>query len=252
MIDGLILRSSLKRKVKINNLIGGYNMASIELEELKKILPDIFNAWMDGDDESWEWIFQEIEQKCHVGKKKKGKKQKKHIERVDELTKKVDDIIPKIMGDFDARINAQTKRVDGLSNKISNLSDKYTTMVTKVNRMYQDVGAAKSMAKTAKDRTQVDYSKYSGKSDGNINYNKEKSDADVIQEVYNRMSGRGATFEELENFRNVIKKYDALEKKEIPVTKKMCETCKYFSESMNSGTCERCNLNDKWEAKDND
>lgn len=49
-------------------------MAYITLEELKKILPGIFGDWIDGDDESWEWIFSEIEQKCYVGKKKKDKK----------------------------------------------------------------------------------------------------------------------------------------------------------------------------------
>lgn len=233
-------------------------MAYIYLDELKEILPDIFNEWMDEGDESWEWIFQEIEQKCHVGKRHKGKKHKKDdvstlksdisvlSDRSRELNKKVDEVIPKIMGDFDARINALTKRVDGLSNRISNVSDKYITLS-------HDVKAAKLMAQTAKDRTQVDYSKYSGKSDGNINYSKEKSDADVIQEVYNRMVGRGATLEELDTFRNVIKKYNALEKKEIPVIKKMCETCKYDDGTLNFDDypCGECNLNDKWEAKDN-
>ena len=226
-------------------------MAYIYLDELKKILPDIFNDWMDGGDESWEWIFQEIEQKCHVGKRKKDKKQKKHkkddvstlkndisvlSDRSRELNKKVDEVIPKIMEDFDARINAQTKRIDGLSNKVSNLSDKYITVSN-------DIKAAKFMAQTAKQRTEVDYTKCS----------KEKSDADVVQEVYNRMSGRGATFEELENFRNVIKKYDALEKKEIPVNKKVCcITCAYFNGIMKFDTppCNTCNNNNKWEEKE--
>ena len=219
------------------------NMVYITLDELKAILPDIFNAWMDGGDESWEWIFQEIEQKCHIGKRKKNKKKHKNKTRkdVDELTRKVDDVIPKIMGDFDSRINAQTKRIDGLSNKVSNLNDK-------VNRMDNDIRATKLMAQTAKQRTEVDYTKCS----------KEKSDADVVQEVYNRMSGRGATFEELNAFRNLIQKYDALEKKEIPVVKKMCETCKYCVidpdhrplPKFDIPPCNSCNGNDKWEAKD--
>ena len=119
--------------------------------------------------------------------------------------------------------------------------------------MNQDVNAAKTIAKIAKDRTDIDYSKYSGKSDGNINYNKEKSDADVVQEVYNRMAGRGATKEELDTFRNVIQKYDALEKKEILITKKMCAECRYFNGIMKFDTppCNTCNRNNHWEAKDN-
>ena len=189
------------------------NMVYITLDELKEILPDIFNAWMDDNDESWEWIFQEVEKKCHVGKGKKDKKQKKDdvgtlkndisvlSDRSRELNKKVDEVIPKIMGDFDARINALTKRIDGLSNKVSNLSDKYITVSN-------DIRAAKLMAQTAKQRTEVDYTKCS----------KEKSDVDVIREVYNRMAGRGATREELDTFRNLIQKYDALEKKEIRVS----------------------------------
>ena len=52
-------------------------MAYIYLKQLKKILPGILDQWIDEDDESWEWIFQEIEQKCHVGKKKKKKSKNK-------------------------------------------------------------------------------------------------------------------------------------------------------------------------------
>lgn len=44
-------------------------MAYIYLEELEKILPGILDQWIDEDDESWEWIFQEIEQKCHISKR---------------------------------------------------------------------------------------------------------------------------------------------------------------------------------------
>lgn len=54
-------------------------MAYIYLEELKEILPGILDQWIDKDDESWEWIFQEIEQKCHIGKHLKGKKWKKKL-----------------------------------------------------------------------------------------------------------------------------------------------------------------------------
>ena len=242
------------------------NMAYISLDELKEILPDIFNAWMDDNDEGWEWIFQEIEQKCHVGKRKKNKKRKKHIEgdistlksdisvlsdRYGELNKKVDELRRYSTNNLSSRINE-------LSNKISNQSASHVALTSRVGRVENDIKAAKLMAQTAKQRTEVDYTKYSGKSDGEIKYDKEKSDADVVQEVYNRISGRGATFEELENFRNLIQKYDALEKKEIPVVRKACETCKLSATLPFDQPCSQCCYNgmnatgiDKWEAKDN-
>lgn len=242
-------------------------MAYITLDELKEILPDILDQWIDEDDESWEWIFSEIEQKCYIGTKQKGKKWKKklqsmvnthstvlsaHRNDINELTKKVDELRRYSTDNLSSRINE-------LSNKVSNLSSSNVSMNTRINRMEQDIKAAKSMAQTAKQRTEVDYRKYSGKSDGDVKYNKEKSDADVVQEVYNRMSGRGATFEELDAFRKVIQKYDALEKKEIPVIKKMCETCKHYVgdpdhlllSKFDTPPCNSCNGNDKWEAKDN-
>lgn len=186
-------------------------MAYITLKELKEILPEILDQWIDEDDESWEWIFSEIEQKCHVGKRHKGKKQKKAKIRkdLDELTKKVDDVIPKIMEDFDARINAQTKRINELSNKISHLSVNHTAMASRVDHVERDIKAAKLMAQTAKDRTQVDYTKCSKK------------------------------------------------KKEIPIIKKTCDTCKHLSKQPMDQPCIDCCYNginisgmDKWEVKD--
>ena len=55
-------------------------MAYICLEELEKILPVILDQWIDKDDEGWKWIFQEIEQKCPVGKRLKGKKWRKKLD----------------------------------------------------------------------------------------------------------------------------------------------------------------------------
>ena len=214
-------------------------MVYITLDELKEILPEILDQWIDEDDESWEWIFNEIEQKCHIGKKKKDKKQKKYAERLDELTRKVDVVTPQLIADLNSRVDELRK---------------YTTdnLSSRINRLSNDIEVAKSMAQTAKQRTEVDYTKCS----------KEKSEADVVQEIYNRMSGRGATFEELNTFRNLLQKYDALEKKEIQVIKKSCKTCKYYTNRE-----ARCGIHNseldcysiigpcvnysKWEAKDN-
>lgn len=129
-------------------------MAYITLKELKKILPDILDQWIDEDDESWEWIFQGIEQKCHVGKKKKDKKpKKKDIQNAMEIA-----------------IMAHRNDINELTNKVSKLNDICNAHTIRLDRMMSDITAAKSMAQTAKQRTEVDYSKYSGKSDGEISY----------------------------------------------------------------------------------
>lgn len=169
-------------------------MAYITLDELKEILPEILNQWLDENDESWEWIFQEIEQKCYIGKKTNGKKWKKKLrEDVNELTLKVNVITPRLIADSNDQIDKLTKKVDELKGYLTdNLSPR-------INRLSNDVEDAKSMAQTAKQRTEVDYSNMS-------NITNEKR---IIQNVYNRMANRGATKEELDTFRHLIKKYDA-------------------------------------------
>lgn len=131
-------------------------MAYIYLEELEKILPGILDQWIDKDDESWEWIFQEIEQKCHVGAKRKDKKWKKHIEDDVSALKEYVDIHKEDICDLNDWYKKLNERVDTLSNKLSNFS-------VRINNMDHDIAAAKQ-------RTEVDYSKYSGKSDGKIGY----------------------------------------------------------------------------------
>lgn len=213
-------------------------MAYIYEDELKEILPEIMSDWIDKDDESWEWIFNEIEQKCYVGtNKKKGKQWRTYIEDVVGILKS--DICD--LNDFHHELN---KKVDELSKKVGCLNGSNAAIITRINCIERDITAAKSMAQTAKQRTEVDYTKCS----------KEKSDADVVQDVYNRMVGRGATREELDTFRNLIQKYDALEKKEISVITKTCETCRYGDGKLTFANqpCKSCNLNDKWEAKDNE
>ena len=213
-------------------------MGYIYEDELKEILPEIMSDWIDKDDESWEWIFQEIEQKCYVGtNKKKGKQWRKYIEDVISILKS--DISD--LNDFHHELN---KKVDELNKEVEEMRRKHidegNSMSREIARIHSDIRSVKSMAQTAKQRTEVDYTKCS----------KEKSEADVVQEIYNRMAGRGATREELDTFRNLIQKYDALEKKEIPVVAKECDTCKYYGRDEHS-PCIACNHNDKWEAKDN-
>lgn len=172
-------------------------MAYITLEELKKILPGILSDWIWVDSERWEWIFQEIEQKCHVGKKKKDKKpKKKDMQNAMEIA-----------------IMAHRNDINELTKKIETLGDKYTKLVDRVNNMNRDINVAKSMAETAKQRTEVDYTQASKvKYNGIVDCAKEEmyvSEAQVAQNIYNRMVNRGATREELDSFREVIKKYDA-------------------------------------------
>lgn len=132
-------------------------MAYIYLEELKECLPIILSDWIEPGDESWEWIFQEIEQTCHVGKRLKGKKWRK---KLDSMVETHSTVLSAHRND----INELTKKVDELKRYvIDNLSPR-------INSLSNDVEAAKSMAQTAKQRTEVDYSKYSGKSDGEISY----------------------------------------------------------------------------------
>lgn len=214
-------------------------MAYIYEDELKEILPEIMSNWIDKDDESWEWIFQEIEQKCHIGTKCKGKKWKKRIEDYVSILKS--DVCD--LNDFHHELN---KKVDQLNKEIEEMHRKHidesNSMSREIARIHSDIRSVKSMAQTAKQRTEVDYTKCS----------KEKSDADVVQDVYNRMVGRGATREELDTFRNLIQKYDALEKKKI-VVGEYCETCKHNDGrvAFDKPPCNSCNYNDKWEAKDN-
>ena len=139
-------------------------MAYIYLEELKKILPGILDQWIDKDDECWEWIFQEIEQKCHVGKKKKDKKpKKKDMQNAMEIA---------IMAHRND-INELTKKVGELNEKVDNLGRDNTILSARISTLASSVEGVKWIAQTAKQRTEVDYSKYSGKSDGKIGYGSE-------------------------------------------------------------------------------
>ena len=134
-------------------------MAYICLEELEKILPVILDQWIDKDDEGWKWIFQEIEQKCPVGKRLKGKKWRK---KLDSMVNTHSTVLSAHRND----INELTKKVDDLK--------KYATdnLNSRINTLFYDVSAAKSMAETAKQRTEVDYTKCSQN-------NKEKYDQPI-------------------------------------------------------------------------
>ena len=210
-------------------------MAYIYLDELEKILPGILDSWIDKDDESWEWIFSEIEQKCYVGMKKKDKKKWKT--KIESMVNAHTTIIAAHRND----INELNEKVDELKKYVTdNLSPR-------INGLSKDVEIAKTLANIAKQRTEVNYDQIS----------KAKNDADIIQDVYNRMAGRGATREELDGFRDLIHKYDALEKKEIPVNysnpeDKDCKTCKYYRNwySIQDDMCIKCDAYQYWEKKE--
>lgn len=214
-------------------------MVYITLKELKEILPCILEdqkVWMD--DESWECVFNEIEQNCHIGKRLKGKKWKKKLrEDVDELTLKVNLITPRLIADSNDQVDELTKKVDELRRYLTdNLSPR-------INRLSNDVEDAKSMAQTVKNRTDIDYTQMS----------KKRSDADAVQNVFNKMKDRGATKEELNTFRDLIHKYNALEERDICIKTKDCSTCKHNDLVFyNKQPCNSCNHYDQWEAKDND
>ena len=216
-------------------------MAYITLDELKKILPEIMSDWIDKDDESWEWIFQEIEQKCHIGKKKKGKK------------KQIEEKFENLLAEFDV----YKKSTDGLQHENVQQGLSIKDIQAEVRRLRDDIKAAKSMAEIAKNRTQVDYTKYTGYTKG--------SEAQIIQNVYNRMVNRGATREELDNFKAVIKKYDATnyqpsnnfsytDGKTAKEVKEIidCMRCKHYcGDGVIKEPCIGCTDYDCWEAKNN-
>ena len=214
-------------------------MAYITLEELKEILPGILDQWIDEDDEGWEWIFQEIEQKCHVGKRCKGKKWKKKIE--DYISALKEDICD--LNDWHSELN---KKYDELRKQIS-------TLDCKITAAFIDARAAKFAAQTAKQRTEVDYSKYSQKDNkcASCKYkNKMPFDQPCVDCYYNR----GIALKIDGSVNNNNNKWEA---EEIPTVEKMCKTCKYNNgnnnrPNFNEPPCNECNHNDKWEAKENE
>lgn len=185
-------------------------MAYIYLEELEKILPGILDQWIDKDDESWEWIFQEIEQKCYVGKKEKKKKK---VSKIDAI---------------EIAIMAHRNDINELTNKVSKLNDICNAHTVRLDNIGRDITAAKSMAETAKRRTEVDYSKYSGKSDGTVSYDSASEDINQWRNEHESDRSR---------FNN------------------KCGSCKHLSKQPIDQPCIDCRYNmynksgmDKWEA----
>lgn len=160
-------------------------MAYIYLEELKEHLPVILSDWIEPGDESWEWIFQEIEQKCHVGKKKKDKKpKKKDIQNAMEIA-----------------IMAHRNDINELNDKISRLNDICNAHTVRLDRISQDITAAKSMAEIAKNRTETDYSKISSSNPtGNTDWAK-------AQAIIMICESNGITKPELESLDLILSKY---------------------------------------------
>ena len=225
-------------------------MAYIYLEELKKILPEILDQWIDGDDESWEWIFQEIEQKCHVGKKSKKKKK---VSKIDAI---------------EIAIMAHRNDINECNRKITNLSDVYTGKVqqmqltindlrAEVMHLRSEITAAKSMAETAKQRTEVDYSKYSGKSDGEIHYGKDCEKMCKTCKHSSNIDGSPRSFDAPPcDSCNHNNKWEAKEN-DGSRSYNECVSCKYMLKEPSEQPCVGCRYNginnsgiDKWEAKD--
>ena len=212
-------------------------MAYIYLEELKECLPIILSDWIEPGDEGWEWIFQEIEQKCHVGKKKKKEPvncgtckyfvsnngvghcdggvpcygHSQWEKKKDKKPKKKD-----MQNAMEIAIVAHQNDINELTKKVDDLK-KYATdnLNSRINTLFYDVSAAKSMAETAKQRTEVDYTKCS---------------------------------------QNNKEKYDQ------PITAaNKCGSCKHLSKQPIDQPCIGCCYNgmnisgmDKWEAKENE
>lgn len=126
-------------------------MAYIYLEELEEILPGILDQWIDKDDEGWAWIFQEIEQKCHVGKKEKKKKK----------VSKIDVIEIAIMAHRND-INELNKKFDEIKfDELKKIKEDIAFLNARMHVISGEAKEAKFAAQTAKQRTEVDYSKYS-------------------------------------------------------------------------------------------
>ena len=216
-------------------------MAYIYLDDLKKILPGILDSWIDEDDESWEWIFSEIEQKCRIGKKEKKKKKFDKEEHIRRNRVDIDALINKFQQmdkDLKQAINNNTQL--GLSMK---------DMGAEIRHIRDDVKAAKSMAEIAKNRTEVDYTK------PKITYRQ----WEVCRKIIRTCERNGATKEELEQLDLIMSKYiptsnnfsyadgkTAKEVKEIID----CLTCKHYcGENPINEPCIACDEHQCWEAK---
>ena len=218
-------------------------MSYITLDELKEVLPKILDQWIDEDDESWEWIFNEIEQKCHVGKHKhfKGKKWKK------KLRGDVDELQYFRHNEYEIKVNGIATKVNELNNKIDKLNYICNAHTVRLDHLSHDITAAKSMAETAKQRTEIDYSKYSGKSDGKISFcNPEDKDCKTCKYYCGE--------EAIDEPCIACDSYQCWEAKAEPI--KSCTNCKYYSNKNGvynctcpNGTCGSDNKN--WEAKNN-
>ena len=206
-------------------------MAYITFNELKEILPGILNSWIDEDDESWEWIFQEIEQKCYVGKKKK--KNKKNVD-IDALVKRLQDL--------NKEVEEMHRGFIDTKNNVTQLGLSMKDMGAEIKHIREDCKATKSMAEIAKQRTEIDYTKYKQP----ISYGL-WSDCKKVIETCERF---GATKEELEQLDLIMSKYIRNPAKTTePV--ESCTTCKHYcDDDFIKEPCIVCENYNCWEAKD--
>lgn len=121
--------------------------------------------------------------------KKKYKKLKKEIYN---LYNEINDIHDAIL--------TWDKKVNRIDDKVNHIDERTMALDNvKINKWADHTKQLEDKIKILMDRTSVDY--------GKPTY----SEPACIQNVYNRMANRGATREELDSFRNLIHKYNALE-----------------------------------------
>ena len=97
-------------------------------------------------------------------------------------------------------INDLATRVVKLNDKVEHIDERTMALDNvKVNQILNKTKELDEKVKILMERTTIDYSK------------PKYTEAVCIQNVYNRMANRGATREELDGFRNLIHKYNALE-----------------------------------------
>lgn len=124
-------------------------------------------------------------------KKKKLKKRLKALER-----RAFNECVGKeVIDRLDKRDNELREMISNLGTKYADFKEEYNKFKVTVPYNYE-MEDLKQKVGILMDRTNTDYTEYS-------------SEAQVIQNVYNRMSNRGATRKELDTFRNLIQKYDA-------------------------------------------
>ena len=218
-------------------------MAYIYLEELKEILPTILADYLLQDiidDDDWEWIYSEIEQKCHAGKRLKGKKwEKKMLDEMDQLF---------VKQDYDA---SQIKYIKEHLDKIDKTMSK--ELVTKRtidlinNKINGDINRLSSRIDILMLRTSTDYANPV-----------ENISEGLCKKIVNICQANHAGFHELNTICDMFNKYVLkddifdVNTADAMTNRDPCYKCKYYKE--HNKDCDAivgmCTNGDKFEEKD--